>query len=45
MTLPLARPGIMAAVIYIFTIGLATFDIPAILGLGNRVYLLSTFIY
>ena len=45
VTLPLARPGIMAAVIYIFTIGLATFDIPAILGLGNRVYLLSTFIY
>ena len=45
VTLPLARPGIMAAVIYIFTIGIATFDIPAILGLGNRVYLLSTFIY
>jgi iron(III) transport system permease protein len=45
ITLPLARPGILAAVIYIFTIGIATFDIPAILGLGNRVYLLSTFIY
>lgn len=45
VTLPLARPGILAAVIYIFTIGIATFDIPAILGLGNRVYLLSTFIY
>ena len=45
ITLPLARPGILAAVIYILTIGVATFDIPAILGLGNRVYLLSTFIY
>ena len=45
VTLPLAWPGIMAAVIYIFTIGIATFDIPAILGLGNRVYMLSTFIY
>ncbi len=45
ITLPLARPGILAAVIYIFTIGIATFDIPAILGLGNRVYMLSTFIY
>ena len=45
VTLPLARPGILAAVIYIFTIGVATFDIPAILGLGNRVYMLSTFIY
>lgn len=45
ITLPLALPGILAAVIYIVTIGMATFDIPAILGLGNRVYLLSTFIY
>jgi iron(III) transport system permease protein len=45
VTLPLARPGILAAVIYILTIGVATFDIPAILGLGNRVYMLSTYIY
>ena len=45
VTLPLAMPGIMAAVIYIVTIGIATFDIPAILGLGNRIYLLSTFVY
>ena len=45
VTLPLAMPGILAAVIYIVTIGIATFDIPAILGLGNRVYMLSTFIY
>jgi ABC-type Fe3+ transport system permease subunit len=29
ITLPLARPVILAAVIYIFTIGIATFDIPA----------------
>lgn len=45
VTLPLAAPGILAAVIYISAIGFATFDIPAILGLGNRVYLLSTYIY
>ncbi|TAJ75958.1 iron ABC transporter permease, partial [bacterium] len=45
VTLPLALPGILAAVVYIVTIGIATFDIPAILGLGNRVYMLSTFIY
>lgn len=45
VTFPLARPGILAAVIYVVTIGIATFDIPAILGLGNRVYMLSTFIY
>jgi iron(III) transport system permease protein len=45
ITLPLAKPGILAAVIYIVTIGIATFDIPAIIGLGNRVYMLSTYIY
>jgi iron(III) transport system permease protein len=45
VTFPLALPGILAAVIYVVTIGIATFDIPAILGLGNRVYMLSTFIY
>lgn len=45
ITLPLATPGILAAVIYIFTIGIATFDIPAVLGLGNRVYLFSTYMY
>lgn len=45
ITLPLATPGILAAVIYIFTIGIATFDIPAVLGLGNRVYVFSTYVY
>ena len=45
ITLPLAMPAILAAVIYIVVIGIATFDIPAIIGLGSRVYLLSTFIY
>ncbi len=45
VTLPLAFPAILAAVIYIATIGIATFDIPAIIGLGNRVYMLSTFVY
>ncbi len=28
-----------------FTIGIATFDIPAIIGLGSRIYMLSTFVY
>ncbi len=45
VTLPLARPGLLAAVIYIATIGIATFDVPAILGMGNRVYMLSTLLY
>jgi len=45
ITLPLARPGVLAALIYILTIAIATFDIPAVLGMGNRVYVLSTYLY
>jgi iron(III) transport system permease protein len=45
ITLPLAMPAILAAVIYIVVIGIATFDVPAIIGMGSRVYLLSTYIF
>jgi len=45
ITLPLAFPAILAAVIYMLTIGIATFDVPAIIGLGNRIYMLSTYVY
>jgi iron(III) transport system permease protein len=45
ITLPLAFPAILAAAIYMITIGIATFDVPAIIGLGNRVYMLSTYVY
>ncbi|MFQ5850012.1 MAG: ABC transporter permease [Candidatus Binatia bacterium] len=45
VTLPLARPGILAALIYIFVIGIATFDIPAVIGLSNNVYVFSTYVY
>jgi iron(III) transport system permease protein len=45
ITLPLATPGILAAGIYVFTVAIATFDIPAVLGLGNRVYLFSTYMF
>jgi iron(III) transport system permease protein len=45
ITLPLAFPAILAAMIYMLTIGLATFDVPAIIGLGNRIYMLSTYVY
>ena len=45
VTLPLATPGILAAGIYVFTVAIATFDIPAVLGLGNRVYLFSTYMF
>ena len=45
VTLPLAFPAILAAMIYMLTIGIATFDVPAIIGLGNRIYMLSTYVY
>jgi iron(III) transport system permease protein len=45
VTLPLARPGILAALIYIFVIGIATFDIPAVIGLSGNVYVFSTYVY
>ncbi|MDE0030549.1 MAG: iron ABC transporter permease [Deltaproteobacteria bacterium] len=45
ITLPLAWPGILAAGIYIFTIGFAAFDVPAILGWGSRIFTFSTFLY
>lgn len=45
VTGPLAWPGILAASIYVFTIGFAAFDIPAILGLGNRIFTFSTYVY
>jgi iron(III) transport system permease protein len=40
----LAWPGILAASIYIFTIGFAAFDVPAVIGLGNRIFTFSTYI-
>lgn len=43
VTLPLAWPGILAAGIYIFTIGFAAFDVPAIIGWSNRIFTFSTF--
>jgi iron(III) transport system permease protein len=45
ITLPLAMPAILAAVIYIVVIGIATFDVPAIIGLANRVYMISTYVF
>jgi len=45
ITLPLAKPAILAAVIYIFVIGLATFDIPAVIGLSANIFVFSTFVF
>jgi iron(III) transport system permease protein len=45
VTLPLVFPGILAAAIYILTIGIAAFEVPAVIGLSNRVFTFSTFLY
>jgi iron(III) transport system permease protein len=45
VTLPLMWPGILAVAIYISTIGLASFDVPAIVGMANRIFTFSTFVY
>ncbi len=45
VTLPLARPAILAALIYIFVIGLATFDIPAVIGLSSGIFVFSTYVF
>lgn len=45
VTVPLAWPGVLAASIYVFTIGFAAFDVPAILGLTNRIFTFSTYVY
>src|SRR3989442_931025 len=45
ITLPLALPGILAAVIYIFPLRVATFFIPALPWFCEPLYLLHTVIY
>jgi iron(III) transport system permease protein len=44
VTMRLAWPGILAASIFIFTIGFAAFDVPAMIGLGSRIFTFSTYI-
>jgi iron(III) transport system permease protein len=45
VTLPLAWPGIVAASIYVFIIGFAAFDIPAVIGLSRRIFTFSTYVF
>ena len=44
VTLRLAWPAILAASIFIFTIGFAAVDTPAIIGWGKRIYTYSTYV-
>ena len=43
--LPLARPGLLGAAIYVFMIGLGAFEVPAIIGLPQKIFVLSTEIF
>ncbi|MGH7772908.1 MAG: ABC transporter permease [Candidatus Binatia bacterium] len=45
VTLPLVWPGILATAIYVFMIGLAAFDVPAVIGMSNRIFTFSTFVF
>lgn len=45
ITLPLVLPSVLASALYIFIIGFSAFDVPAVIGLGNRIYTFSTMIY
>ena len=44
VTLPLLRPAILGAALYVFVIGLSAFDVPAVIGLSNRIFTFSTFL-
>jgi iron(III) transport system permease protein len=45
ITIPLVWPGILAAGLYVLTIAIAAFDVPAIIGMSNRIFTFSTFVY
>lgn len=45
ITLPLAWPGLLAAGLYVFTIAIGAFDVPLVIGLTNRLYTFSTYLY
>jgi iron(III) transport system permease protein len=45
ITIRLAWPGILAASIYIFMTAFAAFDVPAIIGWGNRIFTFTTYLY
>jgi iron(III) transport system permease protein len=44
VTIPLILPSILGAAFYVFVIGIAAFDLPAVIGGSSRIYLFSTFV-
>ena len=43
--LPLVWPALFSAVIWMFTIAIAAFDVPAVIGMANNIFTFSTAIY
>jgi iron(III) transport system permease protein len=43
--LSLMRPALLSAAIYVLMITFGSFDVPAIIGWGNRIFVFSTYIY
>jgi iron(III) transport system permease protein len=42
---PLAAPALVAAAIYLFVLAFALFEVPAVLGFPNRIFVFSTMLY
>lgn len=45
VTVPLVLPGLLGAAIYVLTIALSSFDVPLVIGVSNRIYVFSTYLY
>jgi iron(III) transport system permease protein len=45
VVVPLLWPALLASAIYVGVIALAAFDVPAVIGLGNKIFTLSTLLY
>ena len=45
VTLRVLFPGLLAAAIYVSAVCFASFDVPAILGMTNRIYTFSTYVF
>jgi iron(III) transport system permease protein len=43
--LPLVWPALVSVVIWIFTIAIAAFDVPAVIGMANNIFTFSTALY
>ena len=43
--IPLVRPALLSAVLWMFTVALAAFDVPGVIGMANNIFTFSTALY